>query len=387
MSKSSYRIPKSKLPELTLAGLFHSEFINPIALITSLYDGEMPSYKRYRENFFKDKIIDYLNKNGGQLVQIGEEVLVSKTIDELEQEEGEEPFMIGGEVIIPSFDYEDGSIYFYKDNFIQISSESGRDKDKCKLMFYYPTSKECVDEEFREFMDTDKRPNVFMVNQDYGNFNFSKFNINLPETFDIGLNYGEGFESVSEKMIKSLHENSSGLYMLHGRPGTGKTTYIRYLASILKKDVIFFPTSFVDEITNPSILSLLKKKQDCVMILEDAEKALTKRHLSDQPSLVSTLLNMTDGILGDVLKLNVIVTYNCDRQDIDEALLRKGRLKAEYSFQGLSEKQAAKLIKKLDIDIKPEDNMTLADIYYAKSDEELIGNIKSLEKPKIGFMP
>jgi|688.fasta_scaffold06275_22 hypothetical protein len=384
---NSYRIPKSKLPELTLAGLFHSEFLNPIALITSLYGGDMPSYKRYRENFFKDKIIDYLNKNGGQLVQIGEEVLISKTIEELEQEEGEEPFMIGGEVILPSFDYEDGSIYFYKDNFIQINSESGRDKDKCKLMFYYPTSKQCVDEEFREFMDTDKRPNIFMVNQDYGNFNFSKFNINLPETFDLELNYGDDFKSVSDKMIKSLHENSSGLYMLHGIPGTGKTTYIRYLASVLKKDVIFFPTSFVDEITNPSILSLLKKKTDCVMILEDAEKALTKRSLSDQPSLVSTLLNMTDGILGDVLKLNVIVTYNCDRQDIDEALLRKGRLKAEYSFQGLKKHQAAKLIKTLDLDIKADDNMTLADIYYAKSDEELIGNIKTLEKPKIGFMP
>lgn len=384
MKKSAYKIPKSKLPELTLAGLFHSEFINCMSLIVSLYDGELPSYKRYRENFFKDKIVNFLNKNGGQLVQLGEEVLISKSMEDLENEE--EPFIIGGEIIVPSFDYEDGSIYFYKDNFIQITSENGKEKDKCKLTFYYPTSAKCVDEEFTQFMDIDKRPNIFMVNQDYGNFNFSKFNINLPETFDIGLNYGKNFESVSEKMIKSLHENSSGLYMLHGRPGTGKTTYIRYLASVLKKDVIFFPTSFVDEITNPSILSLLKKKQDCVMILEDAEKALTKRSLSDQPSLVSTLLNMTDGILGDILKLNVIVTYNCDRQDIDEALLRKGRLKAEYSFQGLKQDDAKKLIKKLDIDIKPEDNMTLADIYYAKSDEELIGNIKTLEKPKIGFM-
>jgi len=384
MKKSAYKIPKSKLPELTLTGLFHSEFINCMSLIVSLYDGELPSYKRYRENFYKDKIIDFLNKNGGQLVQLGEEVLISKSMEDLENEE--EPFIIGGEIILPSFDYEDGSIYFYKDNFIQITSENGKEKDKCKLTFYYPTSAKCVDEEFTQFMDIDKRPNIFMVNQDYGNFNFSKFNINLPEPFDIGLNYGKNFESVSEKMIKSLNENSSGLYMLHGRPGTGKTTYIRYLASVLKKDVIFFPTSFVDEITNPSILSLLKKKQDCVMILEDAEKALTKRSISDQPSLVSTLLNMTDGILGDILKLNVIVTYNCDRQDIDEALLRKGRLKAEYSFQGLKQDEAKKLIKKLDIDIKPEDNMTLADIYYAKSDEELIGNIKTLEKPKIGFM-
>ena len=384
MKKLAYKIPKSKLPELTLTGLFHSEFINCMSLIVSLYDGELPSFKRYRENFYKEKIVDFLNKNGGQLVQLGEEVLISKSMEDLENEE--EPFIIGGEIIVPSFDYEDGSIYFYKDNFIQITSENGKEKDKCKLTFYYPTSAKCVDEEFTQFMDIDKRPNIFMVNQDYGNFNFSKFNINLPEPFDIELNYGKNFESVSEKIIKSLNENSSGLYMLHGRPGTGKTTYIRYLASVLKKDVIFFPTSFVDEITNPSILSLLKKKQDCVMILEDAEKALTKRSLSDQPSLVSTLLNMTDGILGDILKLNVIVTYNCDRQDIDEALLRKGRLKAEYSFQGLKQDEAKKLIKKLDIDIKPEDNMTLADIYYAKSDEELIGNIKTLEKPKIGFM-
>jgi len=383
MKNNSYRIPKSKLPDLSFAGLFHSEFINPLALIVSLYEGEIPSYKRYRENFFKNKIIDHLNNNGGQIVQLGEEVLISKSVEDLEDEE--EPFFIGGEMIIPSMDYEEGIIYFYKDNFIQISSENGKEKDKCKLIFYYPTSHECVDNEFVQFMDADKRPNIFMVNQDYGNFNFSKFNINLPETFDLELNYGEDFPKVSEKMIKSLHENSSGLYMLHGVPGTGKTTYIRYLASVLKKDVIFFPTSFVDEITNPSILSLLKKKQDCVMILEDAEKALTKRSLSDQPSLVSTLLNMTDGILGDVLKLNVIVTYNCDRQDIDEALLRKGRLKAEYSFQGLKKEHAAKLIKKLDLDIKAEDNMTLADIYYAKSDEELIGNIKTLEKPRIGF--
>jgi SpoVK/Ycf46/Vps4 family AAA+-type ATPase len=173
--------------------------------------------------------------------------------------------------------------------------------------------------------------------------------------------------------------------MFHGLPGTGKTTYIRYLASVLKKDVIFFPTSFIDEITNPAILNLLRKKQDCILILEDAEKALTKRSLSDQPSLVSTLLNMTDGILGDVLKLNVIVTYNCDRQDIDEALLRKGRLKAEYSFMGLDKENAHRLIKKLDLNIEAQDNMTLADIFYAKSDEELIGNIKNLEKPKIGF--
>jgi|LakMenEpi03Aug12_release.lakeMendotaPanAssembly.Ray.scaffolds.fasta_scaffold40987_4 hypothetical protein len=378
-----YHIPKQHLSKLETYHLFHSEFINPMPLICHLYDGAVPSYKRYKDFFDLEKVLAHLKKNKAKLIQSGEEVKIEKA---LADESEDEPFMIGGEVILPSLDYEEGSIYLYKDNFIQVTiGDAKSERDKCKLTFYYPTTHECVNKEFEDFLILDNKPNVFMVNQEYGNFSFSKFQIHLPETFDIELNYGSDFPKVNEKIIKSLHENHSGLYMFHGVPGTGKTTYIRYLASVLKKDVIFFPTSFIDEITNPSILNLLRKKQDCILILEDAEKALTKRSLSDQPSLVSTLLNMTDGILGDVLKLNVIVTYNCDRQDVDEALLRKGRLKAEYSFQGLSKENAEKLIKKLDLDIKAEDNMTLADIFYAKSDEELIGNIKNLEKPKIGF--
>jgi hypothetical protein len=382
---NNYKIPKSKIPDLSFMGLFHSEMINPLALIISMYDGDIPSYKRYKENFSKEKVIDYLRENGAQIVQSAEDVLIAKTVEELEEDSGD-PLYIGEDIIIPNLEFEESKLYFYKDNFVYVSiGDGGKHKDKCTLTFYYPNGCECVDTEFHDFLDLERKPNVFMVNHEYGGFNFSKFNINVPQTFDLDLNYGEDFSDISKKIIESLHENSSGLYMFHGLPGTGKTTYIKYLASVLKKDVIFFPTSFVDEITNPSILTLLKKKQDCILILEDAEKVLTKRNLSDQPSLVSTLLNMTDGILGDVLKLNVIVTYNCDRQDIDEALLRKGRLKAEYSFQGLTEKQAAKLIKKLDLNIKPRDNMTLADIYYAESDEKLIGNIKNLEKPKIGF--
>lgn len=378
-----YKIPIEHLSKLDAYHIFHSEFLNPMPLICHLYEGTSPSYKRYRDFFDLNKVLNYLKKNKAKLIQSGEEVKIEKA---LRDESEDEPFMIGGEVILPNLDSEEGSFYFYKDNFIQLTiGDAKSERDKCKLAFYYPASHPCVNKEFEEFLIIDNKPNVFMVNQEYGNFSFSKFQINLPETFDIELNYGEEFVKINKKIIKSLHENHSGLYMLHGVPGTGKTTYIRYLASVLKKDVIFFPTSFIDEITNPAILNLLRKKQDCILILEDAEKALTKRSLSDQPSLVSTLLNMTDGILGDVLKLNVIVTYNCDRQDIDEALLRKGRLKAEYSFRGLNKQNAEKLIKKLKLDIDAINNMTLADIFYAKSDEELIGNIKNLEQARIGF--
>jgi SpoVK/Ycf46/Vps4 family AAA+-type ATPase len=226
-----------------------------------------------------------------------------------------------------------------------------------------------------------------MLNQEYGDFVFSKFTINLPKTFDLELNYGKDFVKISKKIVESLTSNHSGLYMFHGPPGTGKSTYIKYLASELSKDVIFFPTSMIGNITSPDIINLLIKKQNCILILEDAEKAIIKRDSNSESSLVSTLLNMTDGILGDVLKLNVIVTYNCKRSDIDEALLRKGRLKAEHSFNHLSIENSNKLLNKIGIKVKVDSEMTLADIYNYKKDDDLIGNKESLlEKPRIGFV-
>jgi SpoVK/Ycf46/Vps4 family AAA+-type ATPase len=221
----------------------------------------------------------------------------------------------------------------------------------------------------------------------YGEYTFQKFSLSLPKTFDLDLNYGKGFEDINKKITESLNKNHSGLYMFHGPPGTGKSTYIKYLASSLQKDVIFFPTSLVGSIVNPEIVSLLIQKQNCILILEDAEKAIVKREADADASLVSTLLNMTDGILGDVLKLNVIVTYNCKRTEIDEALLRRGRLKAEHSFNPLPIDAVKKLSKKLKLNIEPEGEMTLADIFNYKKDLDLIGNKDALVDKKriIGF--
>lgn len=53
-------------------------------------------------------------------------------------------------------------------------------------------------------------------------------------------------------------------------------------------------------------------------------------------SAVSSLLNLSDGILSDILKTSVIVTYNCPKQDVDDALKRKGRLQMDYEFSALS---------------------------------------------------
>ena len=58
---------------------------------------------------------------------------------------------------------------------------------------------------------------------------------------------------------------------------------------------------------------------------EDAEKVIGDRQNSGSSVGVSNLLNLSDGILGDILNIHVIATFNMDKERIDSALLRKGR--------------------------------------------------------------
>jgi hypothetical protein len=120
-----------------------------------------------------------------------------------------------------------------------------------------------------------------------------------------------------------------------------------------------------------------------VYILGDAEKLLLKRNESTNPVNLSNILNITDGIIGDLVKAKFICTFNCDLSEIDEALLRKGRLLQKYEFKPLRGETLNKLAEELGI---PEESIpesaTLSDL-YGWSDRNGMEDTK--EKHKIGF--
>jgi hypothetical protein len=95
---------------------------------------------------------------------------------------------------------------------------------------------------------------------------------------------------------------------------------------------------------------------------------------------VSNILNLTDGILGDCLSIQIVATFNMKREKIDQALLRKGRLIAEHKFSKLTIEESNSLLKHLEKDHEVTEGMTLADIYNI--DVELF---KTINKSKIGF--
>ena len=100
-----------------------------------------------------------------------------------------------------------------------------------------------------------------------------------------------------------------------------------------------------------------------ILIIEDAERVISDREGNGSPAGVSNILNLTDGILGDCLNIQVIATFNMKKEKIDQALLRKGRLIAEHKFEKLSIEETNKLLVSLGKVNVSEEAMCLADIY------------------------
>ena len=57
---------------------------------------------------------------------------------------------------------------------------------------------------------------------------------------DLELYYEDDFIEVDRTIQNRLtKKDDKGIVLLHGLPGTGKTTYLRYLIGRLKKKVLF----------------------------------------------------------------------------------------------------------------------------------------------------
>jgi hypothetical protein len=183
-----------------------------------------------------------------------------------------------------------------------------------------------------------------------------------PTQLDIGLYYNDDFREVDAIIRDRLNQqNDKGIVLLHGLPGTGKTTYLRHLIGGLKKKVLFVSPSVAGNLMNPEFIDLLIDNPNAVLIIEDAENIMMDRKYNSDSS-VSNLLNLSDGLLSDCINVQIICTFNSSLNLIDSALMRKGRLIARYEFGKLSVEKAQRLSDHLGFDAVIKQPMTLAEV-------------------------
>lgn len=200
------------------------------------------------------------------------------------------------------------------------------------------------------------------------------------EVFD--LHYPAGTGAWHRGFLAKLTARKNGLAILEGSPGTGKTSYLRHLMGQLKDTHRFYfiaPTC-LKILEEPEFIGFWSSERAAysdrmlVVILEDADDALMTRE-TDNRDKVSAILNLSDGMLSDFLRLHVICTINCTAAEIDPALLRPGRLVSHRVFKRLDIPQATALASSLGKTLPPAQDYSLAEV-FTEDETEVVTRLR-----------
>lgn len=356
---------KSLQEEADLTSMFgNQQFFNPYTYYYKLYK-RFP-HRHWYKDINKSKLVESL----GEKYDLNKSTVFETHIhskDKFNQNPGVSAYILTEELLLclPPSEFgsgNDAQVYF---------SDSVKKPELNKVLGLVET---CF-----VSREIEKREILLLMQDADGKLDFFTMHIqNAP--INLALLYNSDLTPINEILINRLNkENDKGIVILYGKPGTGKTSYIRYLSANTTKQKLFVPSSLIFKIGSPEFLALLKDYKNSILILEDADLILSKRS-NDDDLIISNLLNLADGVLSDFFHIQIICTFSKELNHFDPGLTRKGRLLASYYFKELSVDKTKELFKNLGYATVPDKEMILADIFnYEQTDYSLI------KKVQIGF--
>lgn len=168
----------------------------------------------------------------------------------------------------------------------------------------------------------------------------------FPEFVDIVGAYPDKVGAALTALSETELSESGNIILFWGPPGTGKTTAIRALARKWRDDatfnVIIEPDLVFGAYSNIYQMKERSGTKKSIFVIEDSDELIRADGKARTGQALSKLLNMTDGLIGQGMDFNVIITTNEPISKLHPALVRAGRCLADIHFPPLSKDEAEK---------------------------------------------
>lgn len=208
--------------------------------------------------------------------------------------------------------------------------------------------------------------------------------ITAPRWPEIERNYSSNAGSALGKLMSTQASDVAGrLVLLHGPPGTGKTTALRALArewapwcqvdTVLDPEAFFADPSYLMEVIIGSEMDLVldadldpdapRRGHWRLMVLEDCDELIRGEAKEASGQSLARLLNLTDGLLGQGREIMVAITTNERLDRLHPAVVRPGRCLAQIEVGALSAPESSDWLGGETV----RESMTLAELYARRS--------------------